>query len=65
MASLKKEIRSASSSVAIPFSVTTTGRPLTAAARRTQCSTAWGQRASPIWVNGTVGSFPIRPSGPK
>ncbi len=61
----RKAMRSASSSVAMPFSVTTTGRPLTAAARRTVCSTAWGQRSSPIWVSGTSGSFPARPSGPK
>ena len=61
----QKAIRSVSSAVAIPFSVTTTGRPLTAAARRTVCSTAWGQRSSPIWVSGTSGSLGARPSGPK
>ena len=36
-------MRSASSSVAIPLSVRSTGRPVMAAARRAQYSTPWGQ----------------------
>ena len=35
--------RSRSSSVAMPFSVTSTGMPVRAAARRTVKSTTWGQ----------------------
>ena len=58
-------MRSPSSAVAMPFSVTTTGSPVTAAARRTVCSTAWGQHSSPIWVRGTAGSLAPEPSGPK
>ena len=58
-------MRSVSSAVAMPFSVTTTGRPLTAAARRTVCSTAWGHNSSPICVTGTSGSLGATPSGPK
>ncbi len=58
-------MRSASSAVAIPFSVTMTGRPLTAAARRTQYSTHRGQYSSPIWVRRTAGSLGLTPSGPK
>ena len=27
------------------------------------CSTAWGQRSSPIWVTGTVGVVPGQPIG--
>ena len=64
-ASETKLIRSESSSVEMPFSVTKTGiPPVISQALRIVASRPCGQRSYPMVVRGTPGSTSRAPSGP-